>query len=1536
MRNFRKAISALSVVAILSSLVVSTAFAGTFNDVAEDDYYYDAIEALVEAAVVDAADDYNPTTVLNRAEAVKLVVTAAGLTADLPSESSFSDVDEDAWDGKMWEYIEIAYMNGVVNGYSEDGELTGKYGPGDDLTRSQYAKMVVEAFGLPVDMDEDSSSFDDVDDWAVPYVATAVSYGIVNGYDDDTFGPDDNVIRGDAALMTHRGIEAPDEPIVEDDDDDDVVYEGDLEVELSSDSPDGATVPSSATSVEVAMWDFTAGDGDVELDSLAVHTYGITNLPNTHALYLYDGTNRLTSGKSVNSSTNLATFNNLNLEIEEGETLTLTLRIDIGDAGTTTREMAFELEEVDAVDAGDAEVSGDFPIQADTFGISTTDAGTLTIEKNGTITSPKVGEDGVVIAKFKMSAATEAAELEQINLLVTGTISNDAIENFELYVSGESDPIAEVESLNSKDLAAFVLDEPFDISKGDTKSFTMKADFNTGRTDDTVKVYIDETTDIVAIGGTYGYGMAVTITGSTGYDGTTTACTSASGTCSYSALEGGDITITSSGPAATDVGIAADDVVLQDFTISSVADVTFKNFPIALTASEAEATEGLLNSTASNFTDIKVIDTDTGETLMGPIDADVLTTALGGSTAITEASGDASIAYYLFTDEFEMGAGDELNLSLTADVANTATLDAMTIYATLDLGNTSNTYPQIKDVNNKTVTNTSSLVPTADIVGKTMTVGSPSLVLSLAAVPVTGSTTHVMGESEVQIVGVSAKCGAASACKVTDIAATGGMDEDGGTTFATSGSDNSVNLNSIFGSVWLEDADGEEVAASKAVQSDGTVTWANLDWELDAGETGIFYFVGNISTNAYANSDAESVSFAIASGGASFEDDDGNSRTSTGTPNSAYGTYVLTSGGGSITVAVDSATPNEDIVVAGTADQEISKFKFTTTDEAFLIKKLSVNARQANAGTIADIDDADLGAYDNNVQSVTISYTNSDGDTETKTGYLTNGTAEFSGMDFYIDKDDDATLTVYATLNTVAGGAAVTEYIDLNLAFNNFDSIAQSSGETYKADKLDAGVAAASDLDFGTITYIDNGAAFEVDDADFAVTGPTLGTSISLTIDDAAGADAGLALPVGTVVCIDEANNNTTCAENVAIVTGYTDGSLDDTYSMFVVDDAGGAFADNSDIAWALPGTAYLVNAKQMHVYKSVPTLSLASSSPSGSRTVAPDDTVFTFDLAANAGEDIIIRQGFAHDDENDPVEDTMDDAEAVISTTIGEYVDGSGGLVYTAATIADDDCFLFDEAHTAGDLANYTYMSFWIKATGGMSWDSFEVIGDDNSACASGGDDQVAASATTLWVNGTATAGTGIIPTTWTFATVAISGLDTTNNTYLGFTVDTAGGTTDPVNTDVFYIDGVVLHNEMLRVDLAGNAVFDTTPANAVDCTLKNGSTTVADSAAAVISTSSGAVAIVPNDNITGTDYADIEIAKGDTETFSLVCDTQSLITQSSNDDLLTPSIDFGSATSGTQTRGDFWWSANETTRTLVYWLGDVGTKLSGNTLKY
>ncbi|KKU80152.1 MAG: 5'-nucleotidase, partial [Candidatus Peregrinibacteria bacterium GW2011_GWA2_47_7] len=426
-RKLQKSMAGFTILALLASFVSFTgvASADTFPDVDSDHWAYDYVDAISDAGIMSGYDngDFGVDDVLTRDQATKVLVLAfLGEDAvDADYDAGFSDVSSS---NTLEDYINTAALYDIVAGYTDaDGDATGEFGSGDYVNRAQFAKMVVEAAGLDLEAAyQGYFSDNDEDAWYGMYLETAYAWTIMDGYDDGTAGPSDNVTRGQASKLALLGMDPvyrgegdddddddDDTTGDDDDDDDDDVTEGDLSVEVSDDSPVAMTIPSNATSVELGAWDFTANGGDVTIDSLAFHHYGITTLSTSHQVYLYEGTERLTSGTTIGTSDNTATFTK-DVEVGSGDTVTLSVRMDMGDY-TATGEVGLEIVSADAVDAGEASVGGSFPAQAEKHTISSTDAGTLTVEKNGNVDNAQVGEDSAQIAKFKLSAATEAAGL---------------------------------------------------------------------------------------------------------------------------------------------------------------------------------------------------------------------------------------------------------------------------------------------------------------------------------------------------------------------------------------------------------------------------------------------------------------------------------------------------------------------------------------------------------------------------------------------------------------------------------------------------------------------------------------------------------------------------------------------------------------------------------------------------------------------------------------------------------------------------------------------------------------------------------------------------------------------------------------------------------------------------------------------------------------------------------------------------------------------------------------------------------------------
>jgi len=112
-----------------------------------------------------------------------------------PHSVIFKDIDMVPW---AKEAINSLSSKGVINGKSEE-----IFEPDSAVTREEFVKMIVCAFGIESDID---CEFTDVDKsaWYYKYICTAVSKGIVNGVDESSFGIGDFVTREDMAVILSR------------------------------------------------------------------------------------------------------------------------------------------------------------------------------------------------------------------------------------------------------------------------------------------------------------------------------------------------------------------------------------------------------------------------------------------------------------------------------------------------------------------------------------------------------------------------------------------------------------------------------------------------------------------------------------------------------------------------------------------------------------------------------------------------------------------------------------------------------------------------------------------------------------------------------------------------------------------------------------------------------------------------------------------------------------------------------------------------------------------------------------------------------------------------------------------------------------------------------------------------------------------------------------------------------------------------------------------------------------------------------------
>lgn len=89
----------------------------------------------------------------------------------------------------------------VISGYAD-----GTYNPEGKITRAEFAAIIVRALGLKPDTE--ASGFSDVSesDWNCGYIETSKKYGLIAGYPDGMFGPNDTITREQAVTIIARAM----------------------------------------------------------------------------------------------------------------------------------------------------------------------------------------------------------------------------------------------------------------------------------------------------------------------------------------------------------------------------------------------------------------------------------------------------------------------------------------------------------------------------------------------------------------------------------------------------------------------------------------------------------------------------------------------------------------------------------------------------------------------------------------------------------------------------------------------------------------------------------------------------------------------------------------------------------------------------------------------------------------------------------------------------------------------------------------------------------------------------------------------------------------------------------------------------------------------------------------------------------------------------------------------------------------------------------------------------------------------------------
>ncbi|MCR8636639.1 S-layer homology domain-containing protein [Paenibacillus radicis (ex Xue et al. 2023)] len=174
----------------------------TFTDL-DGHWAKDDVELLASKLLIQGITDtgFAPNNQITRAEFAALLVRAMGLSED--SESKFSDVKSTDWFAGS---VNAAAKAGLIDGFEG-----GVFKPASYITREQMAVMISRSLSLAGKHPEGDVkglfTFADsqmIGTWAKDAVSQSVNAKIINGMTDQTFAPNENSSRAQAAVMLKR------------------------------------------------------------------------------------------------------------------------------------------------------------------------------------------------------------------------------------------------------------------------------------------------------------------------------------------------------------------------------------------------------------------------------------------------------------------------------------------------------------------------------------------------------------------------------------------------------------------------------------------------------------------------------------------------------------------------------------------------------------------------------------------------------------------------------------------------------------------------------------------------------------------------------------------------------------------------------------------------------------------------------------------------------------------------------------------------------------------------------------------------------------------------------------------------------------------------------------------------------------------------------------------------------------------------------------------------------------------------------------
>lgn len=159
----------------------------------EDHWAKTTIDKAVQQGIIKGYEDgtFRPDSAIMRAEACAIIAKIRGYKEGEFIATPFSDISSSEWYSN---YVGYCVLHNLVTGYGD-----GNFKPYNNLTRAEASKILCLLGMVRVKPEINGTRFSDVstNHWAIRFINAMYDNGYINGYEDGSFKPSQNITRAE-------------------------------------------------------------------------------------------------------------------------------------------------------------------------------------------------------------------------------------------------------------------------------------------------------------------------------------------------------------------------------------------------------------------------------------------------------------------------------------------------------------------------------------------------------------------------------------------------------------------------------------------------------------------------------------------------------------------------------------------------------------------------------------------------------------------------------------------------------------------------------------------------------------------------------------------------------------------------------------------------------------------------------------------------------------------------------------------------------------------------------------------------------------------------------------------------------------------------------------------------------------------------------------------------------------------------------------------------------------------------------------------